>query len=1113
MPMKTIEGYSKEKYTNTSVLLAGGGAKALSDFIGSLSWDSTNKKIKYTPVEGSATDLVTLSWDNIANKPTSLPANGGNADRAKFLETFQQNSTTNTYGSQYPIWAQWSDATNVRLKCTNYTVWTDKADNADKLDGQHGSRYTSALGGSNYVTFTVEGDANTYYPVVITNTSDYYPMQLVNISRAYYETAPDTWNTSTHRGGLTLTLLWNGSRYWDGNTSGGACYCVYHTESYSTMVGGLGNSTGGKVVWLRGGGAVYHIHSMNGTSTTVTVYTSTYTDSAKQSFAPKTSPEGVSVRWPGYAEGADYATSAGNADTLDGYHATSGSNQPWGTIPVITEIGWMDVGKQFEFHYDNTTDLDYSTILRCTGNYSNIIDLPSTSGTLALRSDIPSSLPANGGNADTVDNYHASNLTKFYLSPLELSAPASSAKSWFENTMPSGAGAIIYNVPGSEKTIIAGKSTGAYGHMLQLNYDDNYLRILRYCAGKWITSDWEKVSAGYADTAGDADKLDGYHANDFATAGHTHDERYLRYEGLWSSGSGQNVDDANGMTFVYGDHGSPNSWGILCTFDYSYNSGYKFQLFAEGYNADGMYYRCRSSDRGGWTSWKTVIDSGNIGSQSVNYASSAGNADTAERANYLSGHSSSPDNSHPGHGARVFYSWDIGSVGNATSGYSTGITIGSHPSDTGYGFQIVQNLWDDRTYTRRYNKGWQEWKTLAWTSDIPTKISQLTNDSGYITSSGSCNYATSAGNADSAGSAERARYLTCPDTRSSAPAPGDYTATSTGVSFDFKESSVTGLSGYSGVMTFRPYSSAQDWTGGEVHQIAFLAGGGLYHRIGTSSWGSWERILTSSNWSSYISIPSVGNDTNYYPIRSYTSGLQISSYSGSTDCALFVPYAASNQAGVVSTEAQIFSGQKTFSSIRLSTTNFGGYLYFGDDSYAYLAELADDQLTLNATKIFLGISGSQKYYIDDTVFRPVTANSTSSSGIALGSSDYRFTCGYFSDKVYAYKGFYESSDERLKNILNPVKVNLDDLSKLRKVYYLWKDRTEDEIQLGMIAQDVQKLYPELVSVDKETGYLSLAYDKLSVLALEAIDVLYKEHKKLKKHVDELEKLLINNKIS
>lgn len=80
MPMKTIEGYSKEKYTDASVLLAGGGAKALSDFIGELSWDNTNKKIKYTPIGKSETDLVTLSWDNISGKPASLPANGGTAN-------------------------------------------------------------------------------------------------------------------------------------------------------------------------------------------------------------------------------------------------------------------------------------------------------------------------------------------------------------------------------------------------------------------------------------------------------------------------------------------------------------------------------------------------------------------------------------------------------------------------------------------------------------------------------------------------------------------------------------------------------------------------------------------------------------------------------------------------------------------------------------------------------------------------------------------------------------------------------------------------------------------------------------------------------------------------
>ena len=134
---------------------------------------------------------------------------------------------------------------------------------------------------------------------------------------------------------------------------------------------------------------------------------------------------------------------------------------------------------------------------------------------------------ATATNADTLDGYHASNLVKFYLSPMASGAPADSAKSWFVNTMPSGTGAIVYNVPGSEKTIIAGKSTGAYGHMLQLNYDDNYLRILRYYVGKWKTSDWEKVSAGYADAAGNAatatnaDTLDGYHASQVLTANHS----------------------------------------------------------------------------------------------------------------------------------------------------------------------------------------------------------------------------------------------------------------------------------------------------------------------------------------------------------------------------------------------------------------------------------------------------------------------------------------------------------------------------------------------------------------------------------------------------------------
>ena len=87
------------------------------------------------------------------------------------------------------------------------------------------------------------------------------------------------------------------------------------------------------------------------------------------------------------SQSVNYAANAGNAEKVAGFPITSGTNKPWNSIPAITPGGYMDVGKQFEFHYDNTTNIDYSSRLRCTGNYKNIVDLPSTSGTLALLTD------------------------------------------------------------------------------------------------------------------------------------------------------------------------------------------------------------------------------------------------------------------------------------------------------------------------------------------------------------------------------------------------------------------------------------------------------------------------------------------------------------------------------------------------------------------------------------------------------------------------------------------------------------------------------------------------------------------------------------------------------
>ena len=157
-------------------------------------------------------------------------------------------------------------------------------------------------------------------------------------------------------------------------------------------------------------------------------------------------------------------------------------------------------GEGFKIYAENTNQINFGG----TGSDTTVVFGAASKDSRSVPTTYK--FGANGtatllGSADMLDGYHASNLVKFYLSPMSAGAPADSAKSWFIDTMPAGTGAIVYNVPGQEKTIIAGKSTGPYGHMLQLNYDDNYLRILRYVRGGWMTTDWEKISAGYADTA------------------------------------------------------------------------------------------------------------------------------------------------------------------------------------------------------------------------------------------------------------------------------------------------------------------------------------------------------------------------------------------------------------------------------------------------------------------------------------------------------------------------------------------------------------------------------------------------------------------------------------
>ena len=109
--------------------------------------------------------------------------------------------------------------------------------------------------------------------------------------------------------------------------------------------------------------------------------------------------------------------------------------------------------------------------------------------------------------------------------------------------------------------------------------------------------------------------------------------------------------------------------------------------------------------------------------------------------------------------------------------------------------------------------------------------------------------------------------------------------------------------------------------------------------------------------------------------------------------------------------------------------------------------------------------------------------------------------------VYMQDGeVYAASDERLKDFGNNVEVDFNKLSEIPKVYYSWKDDEEKRQMIGTSAQKLKEIYPELVS-ENEDGKLAVSYEKLSIIALAAIDKLYKENEELKDRLKRIEEKL------
>jgi hypothetical protein len=171
------------------------------------------------------------------------------------------------------------------------------------------------------------------------------------------------------------------------------------------------------------------------------------------------------------------------------------------------------------------------------------------------------------------------------------------------------------------------------------------------------------------------------------------------------------------------------------------------------------------------------------------------------------------------------------------------------------------------------------------------------------------------------------------------------------------------------------------------------------------------------------------------------------------------------------------------------------------------------------------------YYDHDTGYYG-DFNSTSRFNYIINNNIYCYDWIFAQGNIIAYY-----SDERLKTKVGNIENALEKVSQLNGFYYVNNELansvgyTDTKVQLGLSAQEVQRILPEIVhlapfdtDIDSETkeikgsksgeNYLTIDYDKLVPLLVEAIKeqqtIIETQNNEISE-IKEMLKTLLNNK--
>jgi hypothetical protein len=136
-----------------------------------------------------------------------------------------------------------------------------------------------------------------------------------------------------------------------------------------------------------------------------------------------------------------------------------------------------------------------------------------------------------------------------------------------------------------------------------------------------------------------------------------------------------------------------------------------------------------------------------------------------------------------------------------------------------------------------------------------------------------------------------------------------------------------------------------------------------------------------------------------------------------------------------------------------------------------------------------------RWYLYHHVGNNCTAISTSTT-----SSSYR---AYVGGSLYAEGDIVAYSDRRKKENIITVDNALDKVNKLRGVYYNRIDDDSKKRQVGVIAQEIQEVLPEVVTYAEDVDEYGVSYGNITGLLIEAIKEQQTQIEELKELVNKL----------